>query len=46
MVTIMFTDIRGFTAFCEEKDPAVVVDLLNDYMGGMVSIISHAGMAM
>jgi adenylate cyclase len=38
-VTILFTDIRGFTAFCEEKDPAVVVDLLNQYMGGMVSII-------
>jgi class 3 adenylate cyclase/CHASE2 domain-containing sensor protein len=44
MVTILFTDIRGFTAFCEEKDPAVVVDLLNDYMGGMVSIIhQHHG---
>jgi adenylate cyclase len=40
-VTILFTDIRGFTAFCEEKDPAVVVDLLNAYMGQMVSII-HA----
>jgi adenylate cyclase len=38
-VTILFTDIRGFTAFCEEKDPAMVVDLLNDYMGRMVSII-------
>ena len=43
-VTILFTDIRGFTAFCEEKDPAVVVDLLNAYMGGMVSIIhQHHG---
>ena len=38
-VTILFTDIRGFTAFCEEKDPAVVVELLNEYMGCMVSII-------
>lgn len=38
-VTILFTDIRGFTAFCETKDPAVVVDLLNDYMQTMVSII-------
>jgi adenylate cyclase len=38
-VTILFTDIRSFTAFCEEKDPAVVVDLLNVYMGRMVSII-------
>jgi adenylate cyclase len=38
-VTILFSDIRGFTAFCEEKDPAVVVDLLNEYMAGMVKII-------
>lgn len=43
-VTILFTDIRGFTAFCESKDPAVVVDLLNSYMQTMVSIIvKHAG---
>jgi adenylate cyclase len=39
MVTILFTDIRGFTAFCEEKDPALVVELLNEYMAQMVSII-------
>jgi adenylate cyclase len=39
MVTILFTDIRGFTAFCESKDPAVVVDLLNVYMQKMVSVI-------
>ncbi|MBZ5602695.1 MAG: adenylate/guanylate cyclase domain-containing protein [Acidobacteriia bacterium] len=38
-VTILFTDIRGFTAFCEEKDPAVVVDLLNEYMRTMVAIV-------
>jgi len=39
LVTILFSDIRGFTAFCEEKDPALVVDLLNEYMGAMVKII-------
>jgi adenylate cyclase len=43
MVTILFTDIRGFTAFCESKDPAVVVDLLNVYMSTMVSIIVKNG---
>ena len=35
-VTILFTDIRGFTAFteqvCEEQGPEVVVQLLNEYM--------------
>jgi adenylate cyclase len=39
LMTILFSDIRGFTAFCEEKDPALVVDLLNEYMGGMVKVI-------
>ncbi|HVW07554.1 MAG TPA: adenylate/guanylate cyclase domain-containing protein [Bryobacteraceae bacterium] len=38
-VTILFTDIRGFTAFCESKDPAVVVDLLNNYMTVMTKTI-------
>lgn len=43
-VTILFTDIRGFTSFCEDKDPSVVVDLLNEYMKQMVSIIlKHGG---
>ncbi len=39
VVTILFTDIRGFTAFCESKDPAVIVDLLNVYMGTMCAFI-------
>jgi len=42
-VTILFTDIRGFTAFCESKDPAVVVDLLNTYMTVMVKVIVKYG---
>jgi adenylate cyclase len=45
-VTVLFSDIRGFTAFCEEKDPGLVVDLLNEYLAGMVKIIvSHEGEA-
>ena len=44
MVTILFSDIRGFTAFCESKDPAVIVDLLNVYMATMCGIIvKHHG---
>jgi len=43
MVTILFSDIRGFTAFCESKDPAEVVDLLNVYMATMCSIIVQYG---
>ncbi len=45
-VTILFSDIRGFTAFCEEKDPVLVVELLNDYLRTMVAIIvRHHGHA-
>ena len=43
LVTIMFSDIRGFTAFCESKDPAEVVDLLNAYMSTMCAIIVRHG---
>jgi adenylate cyclase len=43
-VTILFSDIRGFTAFCEDKDPEVLVEVLNEYLANMVSIIvSHHG---
>ena len=42
-VTILFTDIRGFTSFCESRDPAVVVELLNEYLRTMVSIIVKNG---
>jgi adenylate cyclase len=46
-VTIVFTDIRGFTAFtedvCEKQGPEEVVRLLNEYMAMMVGIIVSYG---
>ena len=47
-LTILFTDIRGFTAYaervCEEQGPEVVVDTLNQYLAEMVAIIvKHHG---
>ena len=46
-LTIMFTDIRGFTAFTEkaseEEGPEVVVQMLNEYMTTMVGIIVTFG---
>lgn len=42
-VTILFTDIRGFTAFteevCEKEGPEAVVKMLNDYMAAMCAVI-------
>lgn len=43
-VTILFADLRGFTALCEQLDPAVTVDLLNGYFRRMIdSIRRHHG---
>ena len=42
--TVMFTDLRGFTAFCESTSPHGVIELLNDYFGEMIdAIFAHGG---
>lgn len=38
-VTVLFTDILGFTAFSEKHAPREVVDRLNEYFGEMVQVI-------
>ena len=42
-VTILFTDIRGFTTLSEHMDPQHVVALLNEYFTEMVSIVMDEG---
>jgi adenylate cyclase len=43
-VTVMFTDIKGFTTFSERNPAEVVVDRLNEYLSAMVQIIhAHDG---
>jgi adenylate cyclase len=37
--TVMFTDIRGFTAFSESTEPQQVIQLLNAYFGEMIDAI-------
>jgi len=42
-VTILFTDIRSFTAFtedvCDQDGPEAVVQILNEYLSEMVAVI-------
>ncbi|MBN9656754.1 MAG: adenylate/guanylate cyclase domain-containing protein [Acidobacteria bacterium] len=43
-VTILFTDIRGFTAWCDAQEPETVVARLNEYFAVMTAcIVRHGG---
>lgn len=43
-VTVMFTDIKGFTTFSEKHPAQEVVERLNEYLGAMVELIhQHDG---
>jgi adenylate cyclase len=43
-ITVLFADIRGFTAFSEHEKPERVVHLLNRYFSAMTDIIfAHGG---
>ncbi len=44
-VTVLFSDIRGFTALTErQNDPKVIVELLNDYFAAMIdTLFRHGG---
>ncbi|HXE49983.1 MAG TPA: adenylate/guanylate cyclase domain-containing protein, partial [Ramlibacter sp.] len=40
-VTIMFADLRGFTALCDRLDPDVIVSMLNGYFHRMNEAVSR-----
>jgi adenylate cyclase len=42
-LTVLFSDIRGFTAFSEQHDPHDVITILNTYMQRQAGIILKAG---
>ncbi|RMG85775.1 MAG: adenylate/guanylate cyclase domain-containing protein, partial [Candidatus Dadabacteria bacterium] len=43
-LTILFSDIRGFTTLAERIDPQHVVEMLNTYLGAMSEVIfEHEG---
>lgn len=37
--TILFTDVRNFTALAEQLEPAEVVHILNDYFAAVVEVV-------
>jgi adenylate cyclase len=43
-VTVLFSDIRGFTSFSERVEPEVVIDLLSKYLSRQAAlVIKHNG---
>jgi adenylate cyclase len=44
LVTVMFSDIRGFTSFSEKREPEDVIEVLNHYLTTMTDVIlAHGG---
>jgi adenylate cyclase len=44
VVTVLFSDIRGFTTYSETRPPEVVIDVLNRYLTMMTDVIlAHGG---
>jgi class 3 adenylate cyclase len=42
-VTILLSDLRGYTRFAEQGDPAWVIEVLNGYLGRMTEVIIEYG---
>lgn len=43
VLSVLFADIRGFTAFCEDRSPSVIFQMLNDYLREMIRPVLDGG---
>jgi adenylate cyclase len=41
-VTILFSDLRGFTTFSEQRDPQEVIGILNEYLAAVTDVLVDA----
>ena len=41
-LTVLFSDVRGFTSISEVLSPKDLADLMNDYLTPMTAVIHHA----
>lgn len=42
-VTVLFSDLRGFTTFSEQRDPHDVISILNEYLAVVTDVLVDAG---
>lgn len=42
-LTVLFSDIRSFTTYCESRTPEEVVSILNEYLDAMTEVILDNG---
>jgi class 3 adenylate cyclase/NO-binding membrane sensor protein with MHYT domain len=42
-ITVLFADLKGFTAFSEEAEPAQVVEMLNEYWSLTLPVVEASG---
>ncbi|MEZ5239572.1 MAG: adenylate/guanylate cyclase domain-containing protein [Microthrixaceae bacterium] len=42
-VTVLFVDLRGYTAFAERHEPHEVVEMLNRFFGAVVAVVNREG---
>ena len=43
LITVLMSDLRGFTALCEHIDAEILILMLNHYLGEMIELIEKFG---